>query len=305
MALILESDRKTIVPSSTPVDAELEHPAPRSPSRGAAAITCPWASWVRTSSGCGSTWMRWRLSASGSSTIRIGGRPTWAGPTALSRPDRARAGDATGSGGGSRSGAGSPAPTIWRRGRGRSSSNDGLVVLAEEQTAGRGRRGRSWTAPPCSSILMSVVLFPPPHLAPGPPRGGLRLRLADRAGRGCDRRGGHRLDRPRCHDQVAQRRPHRRAQDRRHPGRTRAGPGGRPDRRARRRDGRGWGAVIGIGLNVNLDRDGVSSRAGRRRDVAADRRRRRAVRPIGGRSRLDPAAGSLVRRELLAGLSRS
>ena len=48
---------------------------------------------------------------------------------------------------------------------GRSPSNDGLVVLADEQTAGRGRRGRTWTAPPCSSILMSVVLFPPRHLA--------------------------------------------------------------------------------------------------------------------------------------------
>jgi BirA family biotin operon repressor/biotin-[acetyl-CoA-carboxylase] ligase len=50
-----------------------------------------------------------------------------------------------------------------------SASNDGLVVLAEEQTAGRGRRGRSWRAPPRSSILMSVVLFPPPHLAPEEP----------------------------------------------------------------------------------------------------------------------------------------
>jgi len=52
---------------------------------------------------------------------------------------------------------------------GRSASNDGLVVLAEDQTAGRGRRGRSWIAPPRSSILMSVVLFPPPHLAPAAP----------------------------------------------------------------------------------------------------------------------------------------
>jgi BirA family transcriptional regulator, biotin operon repressor / biotin---[acetyl-CoA-carboxylase] ligase len=42
-----------------------------------------------------------------------------------------------------------------------SAANNGLVILAEEQTAGRGRRGRSWTAPPRSSILMSVVLFPP------------------------------------------------------------------------------------------------------------------------------------------------
>ncbi len=42
-----------------------------------------------------------------------------------------------------------------------SRSNDGLVILAEEQTEGRGRRGRAWLAPPCSSILMSVLLFPP------------------------------------------------------------------------------------------------------------------------------------------------
>ena len=45
-----------------------------------------------------------------------------------------------------------------------SSANDGLVILAEEQTAGRGRRGRAWCTPPRSSILMSVLLFPPPYL---------------------------------------------------------------------------------------------------------------------------------------------
>jgi BirA family biotin operon repressor/biotin-[acetyl-CoA-carboxylase] ligase len=45
-----------------------------------------------------------------------------------------------------------------------SAANDGLVVLAEEQTAGRGRRGRTWSAPPGSSLLMSVLLFPPPSL---------------------------------------------------------------------------------------------------------------------------------------------
>ena len=50
---------------------------------------------------------------------------------------------------------------------GASGSNDGLVILAEEQTSGRGRRGRSWTAPPRSSILMSVLLFPPPQLDAG------------------------------------------------------------------------------------------------------------------------------------------
>lgn len=54
----------------------------------------------------------------------------------------------------------------------RSASNDGLVVLADEQTAGRGRLGRSWTAPPRSSILMSVVLFPPRDLDPHGPEAG-------------------------------------------------------------------------------------------------------------------------------------
>jgi BirA family biotin operon repressor/biotin-[acetyl-CoA-carboxylase] ligase len=60
--------------------------------------------------------------------------------------------------------------SVWRRttstndlaGRAaRTRSNDGLVVLAEEQTAGRGRRQRHWFAPPYSSILMSVLVFPP------------------------------------------------------------------------------------------------------------------------------------------------
>src|SRR5262249_1496375 len=34
-----------------------------------------------------------------------------------------------------------------------------------EQSAGRGRRGRAWIAPPRSSILLSVLVFPPPALA--------------------------------------------------------------------------------------------------------------------------------------------
>jgi BirA family transcriptional regulator, biotin operon repressor / biotin---[acetyl-CoA-carboxylase] ligase len=72
--------------------------------------------------------------------------------------------------------------TVWNRvtstndlaaRAGASVSNDGLVVLAEEQTAGRGRRGRTWTSPARSSILMSVLLFPPPHLAPRAPESAL------------------------------------------------------------------------------------------------------------------------------------
>ena len=40
----------------------------------------------------------------------------------------------------------------------------GLVVVAEEQTAGRGRLDRRWTAPPSSSLLVSVLLRPPASL---------------------------------------------------------------------------------------------------------------------------------------------
>jgi BirA family biotin operon repressor/biotin-[acetyl-CoA-carboxylase] ligase len=39
----------------------------------------------------------------------------------------------------------------------------GTTVLAEEQTAGRGRLGRPWHAPYGSAILASIVLRPPPH----------------------------------------------------------------------------------------------------------------------------------------------
>jgi BirA family biotin operon repressor/biotin-[acetyl-CoA-carboxylase] ligase len=35
-----------------------------------------------------------------------------------------------------------------------------LVVVADEQTAGRGRLGRTWEAPPGSSLLVSVLLTP-------------------------------------------------------------------------------------------------------------------------------------------------
>ncbi len=37
----------------------------------------------------------------------------------------------------------------------------GIVVVADHQTAGRGRRGRTWVAPPRSSLLASVLLRPP------------------------------------------------------------------------------------------------------------------------------------------------
>jgi BirA family biotin operon repressor/biotin-[acetyl-CoA-carboxylase] ligase len=42
----------------------------------------------------------------------------------------------------------------------------GTLVTAEEQTAGRGRGGRRWSAPPGSSVLMSLLLRSPPRLLP-------------------------------------------------------------------------------------------------------------------------------------------
>ncbi|GMQ57888.1 biotin--[acetyl-CoA-carboxylase] ligase [Vallitalea sediminicola] len=39
-------------------------------------------------------------------------------------------------------------------------SKDGTVVIAEEQTAGRGRRGKMWVSPPGTGIWMSIVLRP-------------------------------------------------------------------------------------------------------------------------------------------------
>ncbi len=44
------------------------------------------------------------------------------------------------------------------------SSADGLVILADEQTAGRGQHGRRWESPPGVGVLLSVLLFPPPAL---------------------------------------------------------------------------------------------------------------------------------------------
>lgn len=43
----------------------------------------------------------------------------------------------------------------------RAGEPEGVVLVADHQTAGRGRAGRTWTAPPGSSLLVSVLLRPP------------------------------------------------------------------------------------------------------------------------------------------------
>jgi len=40
---------------------------------------------------------------------------------------------------------------------------EGAIVVADHQTAGRGRLGRSWDAPPGKALLISILLKPPPE----------------------------------------------------------------------------------------------------------------------------------------------
>jgi BirA family biotin operon repressor/biotin-[acetyl-CoA-carboxylase] ligase len=142
-----------------------------------------------------------------------------------------------------------------------SASNDGLVVLAEEQTAGRGRLGRSWTAPPGASILMSVLLFPPRELDASGPDAGRGVAwltamgavataevVSDWIGRTAAIKWPNdvRVDGRKIAGVLVERPAARRLAASTTPG---AGP--RPREEPRR------AAVIGIGLNVNLDGDAL------------------------------------------------
>src|SRR5205823_6818718 len=44
--------------------------------------------------------------------------------------------------------------------RARAGAPEGLVVVADHQTAGRGRLGRTWSAAPGTALLVSVLLRP-------------------------------------------------------------------------------------------------------------------------------------------------
>ncbi|MEY2419719.1 MAG: BirA family transcriptional regulator [Actinomycetota bacterium] len=48
----------------------------------------------------------------------------------------------------------------WVMERARNGAPEGLVAVADEQTAGRGRLGRTWVSPPGGSLLMSLLLRP-------------------------------------------------------------------------------------------------------------------------------------------------
>ncbi len=43
---------------------------------------------------------------------------------------------------------------------------EGIVIVADHQTAGRGRAGRTWSAPPGASLLCTILLRPPAGVAP-------------------------------------------------------------------------------------------------------------------------------------------
>ena len=88
-------------------------------------------------------------------------------------------------------------------------------------------------------------------------------------------------------DQVAQRRPRQRPEDRRNPGRTPSPPDITPGTEMPR--GPACGVVIGIGLNVNVDRDGLPADLRSRGDIVPDRTRR----PVVDRSEV---ARDLIRR---------
>jgi BirA family biotin operon repressor/biotin-[acetyl-CoA-carboxylase] ligase len=51
---------------------------------------------------------------------------------------------------------------------GEAAAAEGLVVIADGQSAGRGRMGRTWVSPPGVNLYLSVLLRPPlpPHAAP-------------------------------------------------------------------------------------------------------------------------------------------
>src|SRR5437764_14642204 len=42
---------------------------------------------------------------------------------------------------------------------------EGIVLVADHQTAGRGRQGCSWVAPPGASLLTTILLRPPAAVA--------------------------------------------------------------------------------------------------------------------------------------------
>ena len=119
-------------------------------------------------------------------------------------------------------------------------SPEGLVVVTEEQAAGRGRFGRTWVSGPGESLLLSIVLRP---TAEQLPQANMAATLA--VARTADRR---------ANDRVTIKWPN----DVRIGGRKVAGILIEADSQA----GRIASAVVGIGLNISVDTGGHPEIAG-------------------------------------------
>ena len=119
-------------------------------------------------------------------------------------------------------------------------SPEGLVVVTEEQAAGRGRFGRTWISGPGESLLLSIVLRP---TAEQLPQANMAATLA--VARTADRR---------ANDPVTIKWPN----DVRIGGRKVAGILIEADSQA----GRIASAVVGIGLNISVDTGGHPEIAG-------------------------------------------
>ena len=70
--------------------------------------------------------------------------------------------------------------------RAREGAPEGTVVVAESQTAGRGRQGRSWESPPRAGLTFSVLLRPPQVSGWLPLLAGLSVAVALREQAGVD-----------------------------------------------------------------------------------------------------------------------
>ena len=173
--------------------------------------------------------------------------------------------------------AGSPRstrPTSYLRDQARQGAPEGLVAVADHQTAGRGRLDRRWESPPGANLLASVLLRPgcdpdDLHLCTG----AVALAAADACAGGGRRRAGA---------QVAQRPAGGRGEAGRRPGR------GRVRRRPRWRP---WWS----GSAINVAWPGPAGRRGHlpgrpRRDGAAGRPERPARAPAGRTGRPAPPA---------------
>jgi BirA family biotin operon repressor/biotin-[acetyl-CoA-carboxylase] ligase len=53
----------------------------------------------------------------------------------------------------------------WVMGQARAGAREGLVAVADHQTAGRGRLGRTWEAPPAGANLLCTVLLRPAEVS--------------------------------------------------------------------------------------------------------------------------------------------